>query len=278
MKVYLKRFRIVLYFLAASLAVILYAGTSEEISGVLSAAAAFVLIPGFMISLIWAAYTTIRDVYYVKKGIKTQPEDKPIWIVRLYHKIRDAGSRFKSRTKAEKKRIVIYCTVSASVCVLGLLLLIAGLVTIGTCVLTGGTALWLLSSPESYNKYVEGVTMYFSPKNSTAEGLYEAFKNVNTPYGTPYIARIRTLLKYALIFGPDLNGLYIYIYFSGNGQTAYLVKGRYPFIIGKQKKGYERRSVPSFDGLSLPENDIDQIAAEIGQMLDTYFAEGKERS
>ena len=61
----------------------------------------------------------------------------------------------------------------------------------------------------------------------------EAYKNVDTPFGSAWLAKFYTMRQKALVFGPDAKGEYLYFWLTKDGHVGYL---GYSFIEGFIKK------------------------------------------
>ncbi len=52
--------------------------------------------------------------------------------------------------------------------------------------------------------------------------FYEAYKNVDTPFGSAWLAKFYTMRQKALVFGPDAKGEYLYFWLTKDGHVGYL--------------------------------------------------------
>lgn len=95
-------------------------------------------------------------------------------------------------------------------------------IAIGTVILIIGVSLFMYSSESSYNRDIDVVKMITFNKATTIEEIYEAYKNVWTPFGSAYIARIRSSKRPVLIWGPDYLGRFLYLYGEKEGYNYYL--------------------------------------------------------
>lgn len=75
--------------------------------------------------------------------------------------------------------------------------------TIATVVLIFGIAIWSMATPESYNSMTDMIAMISMEKPRKIEEFYEAYKNVDTPFGSAWLAKFYTMRQKALVFGPD---------------------------------------------------------------------------
>ncbi|MEI3300109.1 MAG: hypothetical protein V8R67_05445 [Eubacterium sp.] len=96
------------------------------------------------------------------------------------------------------------------------------LITLGTIVLIAGGASWYMSSPHSYEKSNDMIKMIAFNQPTTIEKIYDAYKELDTPLGSPYLAKMKTMRQKALIFGPDDSGQYLYFWLNDKGNLGYL--------------------------------------------------------
>ena len=54
------------------------------------------------------------------------------------------------------------------------------------------------------------------------EEIFDAFRQIQTPFGSGYLATLAPTDKTALVFGPDADGQYLYFYLSGDGLLGYV--------------------------------------------------------
>lgn len=97
-----------------------------------------------------------------------------------------------------------------------------GMITVGTIVMAVGGAVWYMSSPHAYEKSNDQIKMIAFQQPTTIEKIYEAYKNLDTPLGSPYLAKMKTMRQKALIFGPDDDGEYLYFWLNEKGNLGYL--------------------------------------------------------
>lgn len=79
-----------------------------------------------------------------------------------------------------------------------------------------------MSSPHSYEKSNDTIKMIAFNQPTTIEKIYDAYKNLDTPLGSPYLAKMKTMRQKALIFGPDDSGQYLYFWLNDKGNLGYL--------------------------------------------------------
>ena len=118
-----------------------------------------------------------------------------------------------------KKRKWKFRIVGGAVTLLGIYLMAVGYgetitLTIATVVLIFGIAIWSMATPESYNSMTDMIAMISMEKPRKIEEFYEAYKNVDTPFGSAWLAKFYTMRQKALVFGPDAKGEYLYFWLS----------------------------------------------------------------
>jgi len=126
-----------------------------------------------------------------------------------------------------KKRKWKFRIAGGAVTLLGIYLMAVGYgetitLTIATVVLIFGIAIWSMATPESYNSMTDMIAMISMEKPRKIEEFYEAYKNVDTPFGSAWLAKFYTMRQKALVFGPDAKGEYLYFWLTKDGHVGYL--------------------------------------------------------
>ena len=111
------------------------------------------------------------------------------------------GGGIQLRKRKWKLRIA-----GGAVTLLGIYLMAVGYgetitLTIATVVLIFGIAIWSMATPESYNSMTDMIAMISMEKPRKIEEFYEAYKNVDTPFGSAWLAKFYTMRQKALVFG-----------------------------------------------------------------------------
>lgn len=125
-------------------------------------------------------------------------------------------------------------------------------VSIGTVVLIIGIAIFMMGSPEDYNSMTDVGAMIPMDKPRKIEEFYEAYKNVNTPLGSGWLGKFITSPYTSLIFGPDIQGRYVYFWLTGDGNIGYI---GYSFIEDFIKERINQPLIP-------PKKDFGEDTAE----------------
>ena len=91
-----------------------------------------------------------------------------------------------------KKRKWKFRIAGGAVTLLGIYLMAVGYgetitLTIATVVLIFGIAIWSMATPESYNSMTDMIAMISMEKPRKIEEFYEAYKNVDTPFGSAWL-------------------------------------------------------------------------------------------
>ena len=63
------------------------------------------------------------------------------------------------------------------------------------------------------------IAMISMEKPRKIEEFYEAYKNVDTPFGSAWLAKFYTMRQKALVFGPDAKGEYLYFWLTKDGHV-----------------------------------------------------------
>ncbi len=186
-----KRFRISLYFVLV-IVIPFFFISSEEMPGWWAALVMFVFVPGWFISLIWALWRAVRDIFCHFIHGEPLPDNEPIWEVTF---IQSVGEWFVDRfdmirDMSSKMRLRFFLLAFG-----GIILSLGGLaiiiicmfspllIGVGTVILILGIACIKLSNPDSFNESSSNITMYDNVKHMTLDDLYDCVKNVMTPFG-----------------------------------------------------------------------------------------------
>ena len=110
-----------------------------------------------------------------------------------------------------KKRKWKFRIAGGAVTLLGIYLMAVGYgetitLTIATVVLIFGIAIWSMATPESYNSMTDMIAMISMEKPRKIEEFYEAYKNVDTPFGSAWLAKFYTMRQKALVFETGRQG------------------------------------------------------------------------
>lgn len=135
--------------------------------------------------------------------------------------------KFGDMSASLKLRYVIYRLLSLVVIVTGAMFIMKGyysrfFISVGTVILIIGIAMWMMASPDSYNSSTDMVQMIAMDRPRKIEEFYEAYKDVQTPLGSCYLAEFRTMRRPALAFGPSSEGDYLYFWLTGDGNLGYI--------------------------------------------------------
>ena len=147
-----------------------------------------------------------------------------------------------------KARVWIFRISGAIVTLFGVYLLIKGyestiMITLATLALIIGIALWMTATPQSYNSGSSDTVMMIEmeDKPRKIEDFYEAYKEVETPLGSPWLGEFYTMRQKALVFGPNEKDEYLYFWLTRNGTVGYL---GYSFLRKFIKKQLTKPVIP----------------------------------
>ena len=104
----------------------------------------------------------------------------------------------------------------------------AGMV-FGTIFLIAGIVLFCFSSSETYNKLTDTIKCIDNPNGVTVKELSEKFANMPTPLGKAWVGKIKTIKGDCLIYGPGIDGSYLYLY--PQGKHLYVCVNEFPSFI-----------------------------------------------
>lgn len=220
-KICLKRFRWFIYCLILAVLFALPAAYGDgESGGAFGAIAFFIFVPAAFVTFVWAAYAAVRDIINVRKG-GALPEDKPSVVSAAAGKLRDEAAVVNELDSHGRAKYFILRILGVLLVIGGIALIIKDTVVIGTIVLIAGGALWIAASPKSFNETTDGMKMVTCPKEMTIEELYNGIRGMSTALGAPYIGRVKTIPGDTILFGPDNDGWFAYIYKSLDGRSFY---------------------------------------------------------
>ena len=282
-RVCLRRFRWALYCAVIFAALVFWSdamtGSAGDGAGIIGAFAIFVFLPAGVIALIWAIVETVKDIIRVRVRGEAPPEDKPTAAAQCAAKLREGHAEFKELDTAGKRRYIILRVLAIALAAVSVALFIKELVIVPTIVLIIGAALWLAASPKAYNAAVNGVKMLSCPAELTVEKLADDIAALDSPLGTPYLARIKLVPGKALVFGPDGGGEYLYIYKNAEGALLYLAANPESAFIEERltkpvRAPYEPRPGETGGELIIEMPDTDTLLAELTEALSGLLKTG----
>lgn len=199
-KVCLKRFRFVLY--AALFFLITLHITDRTNSGLIATLCIWFALPLAFIAFVWWIYACIRDIVrFFKSG--AVPEDAPTWAERAVWWVQDELTEIASLDDRGKVRFFLFRVGGVALAALGLVLIGSGFHRAGHDAAHRGLALCVSASPQSVNRNSPDIKMLACPEGVTAESICNAFADVDTPLGKPYMGKIKTISSDAAIWGPE---------------------------------------------------------------------------
>lgn len=217
-KICLKRFRWFIYCLILAALFILPATTDWEYGGAFGAIGFFIFVPAAVVALVWAIYAAVRDIINVRRG-GALPEDKPSAVSAAADRLRDEAAVVNELDARGRAKYFIFRILGALLIVVGIVLIIRDSVVAGTLVVIAGGTLWILASPKSFNETAEGMKMVTCPEDMTIEELHRSIRGMSTALGSPYIGRVKTIPGDTILFGPDSNGCFAYVYKTLDGRS-----------------------------------------------------------
>ena len=220
-KICLKRFRWFIYCLILAVLFALPAAYGDgESGGAFGAIAFFIFVPAAFVTFVWAAYAAVRDIINVRRG-GAMPDDKPSVVSAAAGKLRDEAAVVNELDSHGRAKYFILRILGVLLAVGGLALIIKDSVIIGTIVLIAGGALWIAASPKSFNEVTDGMKMIPCPKEMTIDDLYRGIRGMSTALGAPYIGKVKTIPGDTILFGPDADGWFAYVYKALDGRSFY---------------------------------------------------------
>ena len=261
-KVCLKRLRFVLY--AVLFFLITLHITDRTNSGLIATICIWIALPLAFVAFVWWIYACIRDVIrYFKDGVV--PEDAPTWAEYAVWWVQDELEEIASLDGRGKVRFFLFRIGGLALAVLGLVLIVRDLIVLGTLLLIGGLALCVSASPQSVNRNSPDTKMLACPEGVTVESLYQAFANVDTPLGKPYMGRMKTISGDVMIWGPNEWNEYIYLYQSHSKRYFHLCSNTFPDWITSEVHEGKKSGEP----LDMPE-----LLADLCDCLEEHLRKG----
>lgn len=177
----------------------------------------------FVMTLFAAFFGYLAWLWRIKSPLKRAKEQ----IDAATDTVKKSNDAYKKLPKSLKQRVWEYRIVGTILCGIAVWICIAGNwenfpVVVATVILIIGIALFILSSPEDYNNSTDAGKMVIVDREITLEEIYEAFKNVKTPFGSVWMGRFHTSFFETLVFGPSAGGQLVYFWLDGNGDIIYI--------------------------------------------------------
>lgn len=278
-KVLIKRFRWALYCAVIFVALVFLSDALTASAGIIGTFAIFVFLPAGVIALIWAIVEAVKDIVRVRVKGEALPEDKPTVGAECAAKLKAGHAEFKSLDAAGKRRYIILRVLAVVLAAVSIMLFIKELIIVPTLVIIVAVALWLAASPKSYNAAVSGVKMLSCPAELTVEKLADDIAALDSPLGTPYLARIKFVPGKSLVFGPDSEGEYLYIYKNAQGAPLYLAANPESAFIEERltkplRAPYEPRPGETGEELIIDRPDTDTLLDELTDAVSEWIETG----
>lgn len=261
-RVCLKRFRFPLYAILFFLLTLHIADRTGD--GLIATICIWLAMPLAFIALVWWIYACIRDViHFFKDG--TVPEEAPTAAERAVWWIQDELDEVSSLDGRGKARFFLCRVGGLTLAALGLVLIIRDAIVLGTLLLIAGLAVCTVASPQSVNRNSPDTKMLACPEGVTVAGICDAFAEVDTPLGKPYMGQIKTIAGDAMIWGPNAWNEYVYLYQSRNKRYLHLSSNIFPEWITSGIPEGEKKDEP----LDMPE-----LLADLCDCIEEYLKTG----
>ena len=142
----------------------------------------------FVMALFAAFFGYLAWLWRIKSPLKRAKEQ----IDAAADTVKKSNDAYKKLPKSLKQRVWEYRIAGTILCGIAVWICIAGNwekfpVVVGTVILIIGIALFILSSPEDYNNSTDAGKMVIVDRKITLEEIYEAFKNVKTPFDSVWM-------------------------------------------------------------------------------------------
>lgn len=261
-KVCLKRLRFVLY--AVLFFLLTLDITNRTGDGLIATVCIWLALPLAFIAMVWWIYACVRDtVRLLRDGVA--PEDAPTWAEYAVWWVQDELAEIAALDGRGKARFFLFRVGGMLLGALGLVLIVRDSVVLGTLLLIAGLTLCISASPQSVNRNSPDIKMLACPEGVTAESICNAFADVDTPLGKPYMGKIKTISSDAAIWGPNVGGEYIYLYASKNRRYLHLSSNAIPEWITSGTPDGQKKDEP----LDMPE-----LLADLCDCIENYLKTG----
>ena len=261
-KVCLKRLRFVLY--AVLFFLLTLDITNRTGDGLIATICIWLALPLAFVAMVWWIYACVRDtVRLLRDGVA--PEDAPTWAEYAVWWVQDELAEIAALDGRGKARFFLFRVGGVLLGALGLVLIVRDSVVLGTLLLIAGLTLCISASPQSVNRNSPDIKMLACPEGVTAESICNAFADVDTPLGKPYMGKIKTISSDAAIWGPNVGGEYIYLYASKNRRYLHLSSNAIPEWITSGTPDGQKKDEP----LDMPE-----LLADLCDCIENYLKTG----
>lgn len=130
-----------------------------------------------------------------------------------------------------------------------------GYIICALILLIAGLVLWQFSDQKSYNAWNDTVKLITGTSGLTIEDVFEAFKDLDTVLGKPWLGNIQTIRGKCMIFGPNADGEYVYLQSRGKNSMHLAFSNFTSFIKPPEKEQWRLTPEPE---QPIPE-DVDSI-------------------
>jgi len=93
-------------------------------------------------------------------------------------------------------------------------------VTYATLLLIGSFTCLQFACTSIYNTMNDRVKIVSNPKEIGLDAVFDAFKGLDTVLGKPWRGKVKSVMGTPIIFGPSLDGEYVYIHTFGKGSIS----------------------------------------------------------
>lgn len=208
-------------------------GTAEDVlSGTPFWDAAVIL---FFFLLLAAFFAWLAWLWRIRSPLKRTAEQ----VGAIADNVKERNEAYQELSSSLKRRVWKYRIVGAIVAIFGVCLCPLGdwdtlWIVVWTVMLIFGIAIFMMGSPKDYDAMTDAFAMIGFDRKRDIREFYEAFKGVQTPLGSGWLGRFISSPYDTLIFGPDLQGQYIYFYLDGSGEVGFIGYSFLENFISKQ--------------------------------------------
>ncbi len=184
----------------------------------------------FFFTLLAAFFGWLAWLWRIRSPLKRTAEQMGV----IADSVQERNEAYKELSASLKHRVWKYHIIGILLCAAGVVMCPLGdwdtlWIALGTVVLIIGIAVFMMGSPKDYEAMTDAAAMLGFDRKYEIREFYEAFKNIQTPLGSGWLGRFISSPYDSLIFGPDLQGQYIYFYLNASGEVGFI---GYSFLEG----------------------------------------------
>lgn len=145
-----------------------------------------------------------------------------------------------------------------------------GSIIAATLILIAGIACWMMSSADAYNAGVDNIKRVDGAKDISIETYYQAFQEVVLPLGKPHLGTVKGIKNNCLIWGPNANEEFIYVYKNGSGDSVYIAYSEMGRFAEPDQTAEAKRQATDYEELLCYQLNNACMVEDVRQMVEQY--------